>query len=129
MAIVVNTVEEAANARAAAQIIVSKLQLVLPFNDGEDVVFQVNRRKPLVAIPTAEMNRVMKWLSANLQQINVGPGGFTRTVSDIAMLSVDINLVPRDNVIYSPTDQIKIFDELSAETERLCAANVLNVLV
>ncbi len=127
LALVVNTSEEAASAEEATNLLVSKLGITLPFQDGSELIFQINRKRPLASMPGQEINLIMKWLVENVQQITISSGAPIVQATVLKTLSVDVNTVPSTRV-FTPAEQPAIFQEIFDEAERLSQVNALSAL-
>jgi hypothetical protein len=127
LAMVANISEVAASANDATDLLLSKLGISLPFNGGEEFIFQINRRLPLASMTGHEMNRIMKWLVESIQQITMTSGTPIVQSSFLATLSVDVNLVAATRA-FTPAEQLSIFQEIGDKAERLCRANALSAL-
>jgi hypothetical protein len=102
--------------------------LTIPFDDGSDLLLQINRRLALHSISGTEVNRLMKWSVEEVQTIGVMPGSAPSVARGfLATVTIDINIVPT-NRPYPPAEQIAIFNEIAIETKRLCAAKSLGAL-
>jgi hypothetical protein len=123
LALIINTMEHADSGEQANQFILQKIGFALPFSDGADLIFQINRRKAMSSMPTCELNRIMKWSGQVFQQINISGSGVGMPLSiDVAILSVDVNTISSSRT-FSEADQLPIFSEMCAEADRLCQAN------
>lgn len=132
MALVVNLSYPVASSVSASALIMEKLGLSLPFSDGRDMVFQVNRRGALCSVPGCELNRLIKWTAETHQLITLNAGvPLTPTVisADVATLMVDVNTVPTGGRAFQTDQQIAIFEEMAAEVTRICAAGTPSLLV
>ena len=107
------------------------------FPDATDVMFQLNRRKPIQSIAGAEMNRVIQWAVATIQTITFavpqagggmllpGLGGPMPTQgaqvkeSFAASMRVDVNTHATAPTSYSSAQQNQLIREFCAEIKRL----------
>lgn len=128
LALVANISHEAADTRESIALIAALTGLTIPFDDGSDLLLQINRRLGLRSIQGAEVNRLMKWSVEEVQTIAVMPGSAPSVARDfLATVTIDINIVPTSR-LYPPAEQVAIFDEIAIETKRLCAAKTLGAL-
>jgi hypothetical protein len=128
LALVANTSEESPTGDQATTLLLSKLGFNLPFQGGDELLFQINRRRALAVVAGHEFNRIMKWLVENLQQVTVSSsGGPTIQSTFLSTLSVDVNTVPTART-FTPSEQVNIFQEIGDEAERLSQANALTAL-
>jgi hypothetical protein len=127
LAVVVNTSEESRTGDEATNLLLSKLGFSLPFQGGDELIFQINRRRPLAAMAGHELNRIMKWLVENVQQFTLSTGSPVVHSVFLSTLSVDVNTVPTVRT-FTPAEQLPIFQEIGDEAERLCRANALTAL-
>lgn len=128
LAIIVNISEEAPSAAQATSVLLPKLGLALPFQDANELIFQVNRPMLLKSIHGIGVNRLMKWQAENVQILTMTAGsGPIVNSTFLASLSVDINtVVPSRN--FTPAEQVSIFQEIADEAKRLCQSNNLEAL-
>ncbi len=131
IALVASTSQKAESSAAVSKILATRIGLSLPFDDGTDLLFQINRRKQLSSVADVEANRVVKWVGELVQQITIGPiGPDSKTLASgqhLATLSVDLNTVPTGRIL-SVDEQLLIFKELAVEAKRLSAASTLSAL-
>lgn len=126
LALVTTISTPVASAAEANKVILNQLGFSLPFDDGSDLIIQVNRRKAL-ASSKIQLNRVMKWHSENFQHILMSAGAPIIQAADLASMTADINTMPVGRA-FPPAEQISIFGEIVTETERVCVANALTAL-
>jgi hypothetical protein len=128
LALVTNISHETPDTQASIALIAPHIGLTIPFNDGTDLLVQINRRLGLRSVAGTEVNRVMKWGVAEVQTIGVMQGTAPQ-VSQVSLASVttDINTIPTSR-LYLPGEQMAIFTEIATETKRLCAAKNLGAL-
>jgi hypothetical protein len=129
LALLVTISEPAPGWDQATSALLSKLGITLPFQGGQELIFQINKRKELSSITGQEINRIMKWVAENVQQVSVGTGG-APTIDSVFLstLSVDINTITQSSRTFTPAEQNHIFQEMSIEAERLCQTNALSAL-
>jgi hypothetical protein len=128
VALVTNIAEQTSDTEDAIATISAQTGLTIPFNDGSDLVLQINRRLKSNSVPGTEINRIIKWSAEEVQTIGVIAGSapaFARAV--LATITTDLNIIPT-NRPYPPAEQIAIFDEMAIETKRLSAAKTLGAL-
>jgi hypothetical protein len=128
VALVATISHETSGPQESIELISVRTGLTIPFNDGGDLLFQINRRLGLRSISGTEVNRLMKWSTEEAQTISVMPGSAPSVARIfLATVTIDINIVPT-NRPYQPAEQVAIFDEIAFETKRLCAAKSLGAL-
>jgi hypothetical protein len=128
LALVTNISHETSDTRESIALISTHTGVTIPFDDGSDLLLQINRRLGLRSVSGTEVNRLMKWSAEEVQTIGVMPGSFPSFARVfLATVTIDINIVPT-NRPYPPAEQDAIFDEIAIETKRLCAAKSLGAL-
>jgi hypothetical protein len=127
LALVINSSQEAETAEATSSLVSEIAGLRLPFGDGTDMVFQINRRKSLSLVPGCELNQLMRWSADHIQQIEISSGPPKVQSLEIATLSVDVNTVPTTRT-FPVSEQALIFRDMNAEALRLSQANSVSAL-
>jgi hypothetical protein len=128
-AVVVNVSQPLPSIEAVSDLILANLGFTVPFRDGSDLIFQVNRRTDLKSIPGLQVNRLLKWTEETFQNVLIAASGtaLPALTTNLATLSVDVNLVPTAR-IFSADEQKHIFGELVDEAERLVDLKSLRAL-
>lgn len=129
IAMVVNTSEEQPSPEAAAGLILPILNITLPFQDGRELIFQINRKRQFQSIAGIDMFRIMKWQSDSFSLVNIVAGTPQIGSANVATLTVDVSsaspVTPRQ---FTPAEQDVMFQEIGDEVERLCNNNTFAAL-
>lgn len=117
------------DAQNASRTFTENTDIDLPFNDGSDVIFQINRRKDLDGLEGSSINRLLKWSIEHIQTFSFGQGLPQMKTLHAVALGVDVNVFPRDDRTYGRDQQSQLFAAMGAEAIRLCEVRTLASLV
>jgi hypothetical protein len=131
VALVVVLTQLMPSAEDAVQLVSNQIGFQLPFQDGRDLVFQINRRRQFKSVTGLEMHRVLKWSAENFQIVGMSTGGGPPMVKsqDVSSYTVDVSNAFDTGRTFDPKEQAALFQEISDEVERLCSANSMSALV
>jgi hypothetical protein len=129
LAIVVSISKQIDKASEASSILGEMLNSKMPFDDVENLGFQINKRRAVGHRDDIEMNRLMTMQLQNIQQFDmINPASPVLKNIETVMISVDCNTHSRQNLTLQPSEQVPIWKELAVEAERLCDARSAKAL-
>jgi len=130
IALVVTLSAQVETREQATASVLRAIGLSLPFTDGSDLVFQVNRQRALEDNKYT-INRLLQWRTETVQQLTALAGSASNIMENIyaTTFAADINNVPAPQRILSPTDQLWIFREMSAEARRCYSERSIKGLI
>lgn len=129
LAMVVTLHRKAAGPVQAAAIVNELIGGVVEFPDATDLVFQVNRRRPLSFNDNVLMNRLVRLSTEAIQEVQITGNAMVPAATEISIATqmIDLNIVPTRRE-FSAKEQAAIWPEFAAEAMRARESGVLAAL-
>jgi hypothetical protein len=100
----------------------------VPFDDGLDFSFQINRRILSSGVPKVVFNRLLRWQYHSLQQVEMTETSPKIRNVDFATLTIDLNSVATVETLFQPDAQLLIWEELRTQLARISSDGSISAL-
>lgn len=126
LAVSLTTIKPVKDESEAVALLSEQVGVELPYKDGIDFVFQINRRTNMAGIA---INRLLKMESHFLRLMRLENGVPLPSIDGyFALLNADVNTVLEPSSKFEVSEQKELFDKLLVEAQRLSAAKTLRAL-
>ena len=130
LALVVQLAQLSDDHSSATKVVDEAIGSVLPFDNAQDLNFQVSRRRKIPTVRPVSINRLLRFSVMTYGQFNI-MNGLAEPIllsSFASHLMIDVNTTPT-TVAFSPIEQSEIWQHLLGESLRLRADGTISGLV